>query len=206
MAFTDYPFPEELRSYILHTEVFNYYESYTNHFDLRKYIKFRHAVIRVAPTEHDKWEIIVRNLVTNTIETNIFDVVFVASGNFAHPNIPQIDGASLFEGKMVHSHDYRDAERFRNERVLVIGAGPSGSDIADQLYEIVDRLTWSQHKPPNESDEDCELRKGRLPPRTALRDDVTRFTKTGAEFADGAHETFSVVIFATGKSVFLTST
>lgn len=200
MAFSYFPFPNGMRSYISQPDVLEYYDSFANQFDLRKHIRFRHVVIRVTSVEDDKWELIVKNLTTNTFETNIFDAIFVATGNQAFPNIPPITGIGDFEGKMIHSKDYRDAEKFRNERILLIGAGPSAKDFTHQLYGIADRLTLSQHKPPNESDEDREIRKSKLPPNTTLQGDVIRFTKTGAEFLDGSHDQFSVIIFATGQS------
>lgn len=82
--------------------------------------------------------------------------------------------------------------------MLVIGNGPSGMDIVAQLSKVVCRTTFSQFKRPNETKEEREKRQSLMPPKTTLQDDVKRFTPTGAEFIDGSHETFSVVIFATG--------
>lgn len=85
--------------------------------------------------------------------------------------------------------------------MLVIGAGPSGSDIVDHLSRTAERVTYSQHKIPNETKEAREKRESILASNVTLQDNVKRFTKTGAEFIDGSHETFTVVIYATGKRV-----
>lgn len=220
MAYSDFPFPNGTKSYPLHTEFLKYLESYADHFDLKRHIKFHHNVIHVTPFENGKWEIIVKDLANNTFETRIFDAVFIANGHFSVPNIPEISSASEFKGKMIHSHDFRDAERYKGsiftndfsaniklgifiiclgERVLVIGAKDSGTDVVYMCSNKAERITWSQHKKPNESMEALEKRKRLLPPKVTLQGDVKRFTLTGAEFSDGSHETFSVVIYATGN-------
>lgn len=71
-------------------------------------------------------------------------------------------------------------------------------DIVAQLSKVANRITFSQFKRPNETKEEREKRQSLMPPKTTLQDNVKRFTPTGAEFIDGSHETFSVVIFATG--------
>lgn len=85
------------------------------------------------------------------------------------------------------------------ERILVIGAKDSGTDVVNMCSNKAEQITWSQHKRPNESMEAFELRKRSLPPKVTLKGDVKRFTITGAEFSDHSHEMFSVVIYATGN-------
>lgn len=66
------------------------------------------------------------------------------------------------------------------------------------LCRTASRVTFSQHKRPNETKEQFEKRQNLLPPKAKLQNNVKRFTKTGAEFTDGTHETFSLIYFATG--------
>lgn len=86
----------------------------------------------------------------------------------------------------------------KDKSALVIGAGPSGVDLVAHLSKTACRVTFSQHKVANETKEAREKRESILPPNTKLQDDVKRFTKTGAEFMDGTHQTFDAVIYATG--------
>lgn len=81
----------------------------------------------------------------------------------------------------------------------MIGAGPSGMDLVMFLSKTAERVTFSQHKRPNETLEEREKRQSLLPPKSTLQDNVKRFTTTGAEFIDGTHQTFTVVFFATGN-------
>lgn len=113
MEYPDFHYPEDTLSFPPQSEVLNYLHSYANHFDLKKLIKFSHLVVRVAPVEQEKWEIVVKNLPNNTFETNIFDAVLICNGHYSDPQIPGIPGSEDFKGKIVHSHDFRTAEEFR---------------------------------------------------------------------------------------------
>lgn len=59
--------------------------------------------------------------------------VVIATGYNAVPFIPPWPGTEAFGGQLRHSHDYRDPEPFLDARVLVVGGGNSGSDIALEL-------------------------------------------------------------------------
>lgn len=91
--------------------------------------------------------------------------------------------------------------QLKGEHVLVIGASASGIDLVIHLSKVAKSVTLSQNKQPNQSKEAREKRKNSLPPKTVLKDNVKRFTADGAEFIDGTKEAFTVVIFATGKSL-----
>ena len=56
------------------------------------------------------------------------DRVVVATGYSNVPFVPDWPGA--FEGEIVHSTAYRNPEPFRGRRVLVVGSGNSGAEIA----------------------------------------------------------------------------
>lgn len=198
MEYEDLSYPNGTKGYPPQPEVLKYLHTYADRFDIKKHIKFNHSVIRVLPIKNDKWEIIVRDVVNNKYEKKVFDFVLVASGHFFAPRYPDIEGIDGFQGKKLHSHDYRRSEDFADESILLIGAGPSGMDLAGQLSQVAERITFSQHKKPNETKEARADRERLMPPKTTLQDNVVRFTATGAEFIDGTHQTFSVVIFATG--------
>lgn len=57
--------------------------------------------------------------------------VVVATGYSNEPFVPDWNGT--FAGELVHSADYRNAAPFRDRRVLVVGAGNSGAEIADDV-------------------------------------------------------------------------
>jgi putative flavoprotein involved in K+ transport len=59
--------------------------------------------------------------------------VVVATGIAANPHVPQLKGQRLFPGRVMHSVDYRRPDGFIGQRVLVLGSGNSGVDIALDL-------------------------------------------------------------------------
>ena len=42
---------------------------------------------------------------------------------------------SSFPGRILHSHDFRDAEEFRNKNVIVLGSSYSAEDVALQCHK-----------------------------------------------------------------------
>lgn len=62
-------------------------------------------------------------------------VVVVATGKYARKRLPGWPGLDTFDGPVVHSVDYRTGRDFAGKRVLVVGAGNSGSEIAADLAE-----------------------------------------------------------------------
>lgn len=50
--------------------------------------------------------------------------------HFSQPYMPEIKGLDTFSGPVIHSHDYRNPDPFMSKTVMIIGAGPSGTDIA----------------------------------------------------------------------------
>lgn len=60
-------------------------------------------------------------------------VLVMATGIWSAPVRPHIPGEAAFGGPIVHSRDYRNPQPFHGRRVLVVGAGNSGSEIAVDL-------------------------------------------------------------------------
>ncbi|MFC3772860.1 flavin-containing monooxygenase [Paenibacillus sp. GCM10012303] len=59
-----------------------------------------------------------------------------ATGSFHNPYTPVIHGRTEFKGAMMHSSEYRNPDRFRNKRVLVVGRGNSAVQIGVELAEV----------------------------------------------------------------------
>ena len=50
--------------------------------------------------------------------------------HFFEPQMPEIKGLDTFNDTVIHSHNYRKPAPFMSQTVMIIGAGPSGTDIA----------------------------------------------------------------------------
>jgi cation diffusion facilitator CzcD-associated flavoprotein CzcO len=81
MAYPDLPFPQDLPSFITNAEVQKYLETYTEHFNFKKYIKFNHQVLSIKPGNKDKeWDVIVKDLTNETTHKIVFDAIVVCNG------------------------------------------------------------------------------------------------------------------------------
>lgn len=77
------------------------------------------------------------------------DAVVVATGYSNLPHIPDWPGRASFGGLLIHSADYRNAEPYRGQDVLVVGSGNSGAEIATNLADGgAARVCLSVRTPP----------------------------------------------------------
>ena len=76
--------------------------------------------------------------------------VILALGHEQNPFIPDWPGRADFEGTLIHSAEYRNAGPFDDQRVLVVGPGSSGMEIAHELAENGAAKVWlAVRTPPN---------------------------------------------------------
>ena len=61
------------------------------------------------------------------------DALIVATGIAGGPERPVLPGEKLFTGEILHSSAYVEPSPFRGRRVLVVGVGNSGGEIAGEL-------------------------------------------------------------------------
>jgi glycine/D-amino acid oxidase-like deaminating enzyme len=73
--------------------------------------------------------------------------VVSATGTWTRPFWPAYPGRELFAGRQLHAADYRGAEEFRGQSVVVVGGGTSA---VQQLIEIseVAETTWVTRREP----------------------------------------------------------
>jgi dimethylaniline monooxygenase (N-oxide forming) len=194
MTFSDFPYDEsEKESYMTPDKVLKYFQSYADAFGLRKHIKLEHHVISVHPFSDERWQITVRDLPNDKYTTVIADKVLICVG-LSVAWMPKIEGQSEFNGKVIHSRDYRNTKMFEGEKVLVIGSGLSSFDMMFGIAQVAQRVAWA-HK----INESYGLTVNfELPKNVDQRPKVKRITRDGAEFEDGGIEKFSIIAFATG--------
>lgn len=128
--FPDFPMPDWWSDYPHHSQVLSYLERYADHFDLRRHIWFGTEVIRVRPAADDGWEVTTRGTGGGSGRTYGYAAVVVANGHHWWPNFPSYEGLDSFGGEVIHSRSFADPNLLRGRRVLVIGAGNTGCDIA----------------------------------------------------------------------------
>ena len=58
-----------------------------------------------------------------------YDHVIVATGHFWSPVMPEYPGFDKFEGRVMHAHDFKNAEECAGQSVVVVGTSYSADDI-----------------------------------------------------------------------------
>ncbi|CAB3407091.1 unnamed protein product [Caenorhabditis bovis] len=181
MQFKDVPFKNELPSFLTHEEVLEYLAEFAEGLP----INFEHTVENVERLD-DKWQVTVRNK-QNEEFSKLYDVVFVCNGHYSQPNNPYAN--SNFKGTLIHSHDYRTPDEFAGLDVIVIGAGPSGIDIALQLAETAKKITLISRKATYPE----------LPENIKqISQHVTQVTESGCIAEDGSEYYSDAIIVCTG--------
>lgn len=105
MSFPDFPFPSHLQSFVHHSEVLKYLQSYASHFDLNRFIKLGTEVDQITPIFSDtrsngtdtrvdnvgdkdlgrfedkvKWRVTTQDVESKQITVEEYDTVLVCNG------------------------------------------------------------------------------------------------------------------------------
>jgi cation diffusion facilitator CzcD-associated flavoprotein CzcO len=119
-------FGRDVPRYATRDQVVRYLERYAAHHGIAP--RFGTRVLRIRRAG-DAWR-------TETTQGTFASAnVVVATGFNQEPHVPSWPGQDAFNGKVLHSSAYRSGVAFRGERVLVVGFGNSGGEIAIDLHE-----------------------------------------------------------------------
>ena len=69
------------------------------------------------------------------------------TGTWSSPYIPDYPGRERFGGLQLHTHDYRMAEAFRGQRVLVVGGGISAIQLLDEISWVTETIWVTRREP-----------------------------------------------------------
>jgi cation diffusion facilitator CzcD-associated flavoprotein CzcO len=121
------PFPDDYPTYVPKDLLVRYYEDYARHF--RIHPVFGKAVDDLERTG-STW------VVTCTDgSTYPARAVIVAAGLNRVPFHPHFQDEEDYSGDLIHSHDYQHPGPYQGKKVLVVGMGNSGAEIALDLCE-----------------------------------------------------------------------
>jgi dimethylaniline monooxygenase (N-oxide forming) len=73
--------------------------------------------------------------------SELFDAVLVCSGHHAEPYVPHFAGETNYQGRLIHSLHYKESNGYEQKRVVVVGIGNSGADIAVELSRVCAQVT-----------------------------------------------------------------
>lgn len=111
--------------YPSHRVLREYFQDYADQFGLTASFRFDTRVTHLEPRAGG-WDLTATT--AGEESTHWYAGVVLANGTLAEPNIPRFDGD--FSGEIMHTSAYKSAAQLDGKRVLIIGAGNSGCDIA----------------------------------------------------------------------------
>lgn len=153
MCYSDFPIPAEYPIFMHNRYVLRYFYLYAKQFGLLKYIKLQHEILSVKKhadfVNTGQWDLKVQDKVTGKTEDLVYDAVLICTGHHADIHRPTFPGLDRFKGKVIHTHDYKNAMGYEDKRIVIVGIGNSGGDaavelsrVASQVYLSTRRGTW----------------------------------------------------------------
>ncbi len=195
LEFSDYTFDEHfgqpISSYPPRPVLFDYIEGRVKKSGLREHIRFNTAARWVSFNEEtQQFSVVVDDLVNDRTYTEIFDYLVVASGHYSTPNMPYYEGLENFPGAVMHAHDFRGADQFKDQNILLVGSSYSAEDIGVQCYKHgAKSVTLSYRTNPIGVSWPEGIKEVPL---------LKNFEGDIAHFSDGSKERYDAVIMCTG--------
>ena len=116
------PFPEGYPLYVSKEDLISYYQQYATTFDIHPVLSQK--VTRLAQTD-EAWTVD-----TEAGTSYAAQNVIVATGINRIPKLPTWEGQDQFEGQIIHAKSYKNAEPYKGRKVLIVGMGNTGAEIA----------------------------------------------------------------------------
>lgn len=144
---------ENLPKFWTAEEYLQYMDAFAKHFNLYQHINFLTQVKQCRKNkETGKWDVTVQGKraceaymrigaaipedPNEPLRTLSFDALAVCCGTNYWPARPKFRGEERFQGPIIHSEEYKQPDAFAGKRVLIVGAGESGSDIIKDVSEF----------------------------------------------------------------------
>ncbi|MCO5601356.1 hypothetical protein L7F22_055476 [Adiantum nelumboides] len=138
------PLPDSYPNFLTRQQFIDYLEAYVQNFHIQP--RFNEMVVQ-ASFDHEthSWIVQTRGMEICTDDATcrwngtfecrqyVCKWLVVATGENAEPALAHLPGLANFQGTTVHSSQYKNASDFIHKKVLVIGAGNSGMEIALDL-------------------------------------------------------------------------
>ncbi|KAF6166608.1 hypothetical protein GIB67_005470, partial [Kingdonia uniflora] len=121
-------FPQEFPTYSTKQQFISYLEAYATYFSIEPLFRQEVLLAKYDSTlgfwkvRTSKCEYVCRWLI-------------VATGENSEPVLPDIERISSFQGRIMHTSNYKNGVGFQGEKVLVVGCGNSGMEISLDLCD-----------------------------------------------------------------------
>ena len=132
----DHHFGQPIPSFPPRAVLADYILGRANAAGVRDKIRFETAVRGVTyMADAGKFKLVSEDLKTHVLKAEEFDNVIVATGHFSVPHIPNFEGIEGFPGRVLHGHDFRSANEFAGQDLVVVGGSYSAEDISLQCHK-----------------------------------------------------------------------
>ena len=136
------PFPPTFPVYIPKDKLANWFESYVEALELN-YWTGTELVSGTYDDKRKQWSVTLRRPDGTERVMQPRHLIF-ATGVSSIPYTPDVPGLGAFQGTVVHSGDFKNAEQWKGRNVLVLGSGTSGHDVAQELHSHGAHVTMIQ--------------------------------------------------------------
>ncbi len=103
-----------------------------------------HPAHHVREGERGLWQVHASHGVTYSARA-----IVMATGGTRIPIVPTWEGQAAFRGRVLHSSEFRRADEFAGQRVLVVGCGNSAAEIASRLSAHASAVICAVRTPPH---------------------------------------------------------
>ena len=136
-----FPIPRGFGKWVARDDVHRYLQAYAEHHRLG--VRLRTEVLGLD-RQDNRWLLKTRGQPLSA------RWVVIATGFNRDPFLPNWEGRDGFTGELLHSSRYRSPRPYAGRKVLVVGTGNSGAEIAVDLVEGGAQTVWlSVRTPPN---------------------------------------------------------
>lgn len=126
------PYPETWPRFTPRDKVADWLEQYAVSQDIVVWTKAQPLPIPSYDYEAKKWTVSIDK--DGEIVTICPKHIVLATGTLGEPYTPVVEGQDLFKGELLHSELYSGGSQFSGKRVVIVGTGNSGADIALDLH------------------------------------------------------------------------
>lgn len=136
--FAGYPMPSHWPDYPRHDQILEYTRSFAKETGMYDKARLGVEVTGASPADGG-W-----TLTFGDVQTAQYRWLICANGATWDAAMPDLPGA--FNGTIRHSRDYNSSDEFAEKRVLIVGAGNSGADIACDAAQRADHAGISMRR------------------------------------------------------------
>lgn len=114
MCYRDFNFGKDVPFFPSHDDVLTYLQQFAAAFELEPLIRLNTSVVR-ADYANDEWTLTLQTPDQKTF-IDTFDAVVVATGHYAIPYIPPVEGIEALDNvPWIHSREYRNPEDYKDQ-------------------------------------------------------------------------------------------